>query len=121
VFEHFVEPVKELDSLLKVTDTVIFSTEIYPSPLPSPENWWYFGLDHGQHISFYSKKTLNYLADKFNINYYRVGSLHIFSKKEISNFTLFLPKLSKFGFEKIIERKMSSKVWSDYERLSKGL
>lgn len=121
VFEHFVEPVDELDGLLKIADTVIFSTELHPSPLPTPENWWYYGLDHGQHISFYSKKSLNYLARKFNVNYYSIGSLHIFTKNEMSKFILFLPKLSKFGLEKIIEKRMHSKVWSDYKKLSERL
>jgi len=45
--EHFVNPMTEIDTLLKVSKTLVFSTELLPSPLPKPGQWWYFGLEHG--------------------------------------------------------------------------
>jgi hypothetical protein len=84
-FEHFEYPIDEIDSLLKLSKNIIFSTELLPDPIPNPENWWYYGLDHGQHISFYGETTLNYLSNKYNLNYFNLGSLHVFTEKKISN------------------------------------
>jgi hypothetical protein len=64
-FEHFVNPMSEIESLLKISETIIFSTELLPEPLPKPKDWWYSGLEHGQHISFYSEKIFNYIAEKY--------------------------------------------------------
>ncbi|PUU88046.1 class I SAM-dependent methyltransferase, partial [Halanaerobium sp.] len=69
-FEHFVTPMKDIDKMLKITDNIIFSTNILPYPIPKPDEWWYYGLSHGQHVSFYSVDSLNYIANYFNINFY---------------------------------------------------
>lgn len=119
VFEHFVDPLEELGRLLKISDTIIFSTELHPTPLPTPRNWWYYGLDHGQHLSFYSVKSLTYMAKKFQTNYYRMGSLHILTKNNISKYVLLSTKLSKLGLSRMIEERMSSRVWTDYNKLTK--
>jgi len=118
-FEHFVEPMTEIQSLLQTSNIVVFSTELYPEPVPRPEDWWYYGLEHGQHISFYSKKTLKYIANKFDVYYYKIGSLHIFSRKKIPNYILLTTKLSKFGVDRLLSKKLTSKTWADYQYISK--
>jgi len=77
VFEHFVNPIDEIESLLKISNTIIFSTELYPVSQPKPQEWWYFGLEHGQHVSFFSHKTLEYIAKKYNLNYYSVLNIKV--------------------------------------------
>lgn len=119
VFEHFVDPIVEVQNLLNITDTIIFSTDLHPDPVPQPKDWWYYGLDHGQHIAFYSKSTFNFMAEKFGLNYYNIGSLHILTKKKVSKSTLFATKLGKFGLNKIVARMLTSKTWSDYELMTK--
>ncbi|HHH52030.1 MAG TPA: class I SAM-dependent methyltransferase [Bacteroidetes bacterium] len=86
-FEHFVEPIEELEKLLSISKNIIFSTELLPVIIPKPEEWSYYGLDHGQHISFYSQKTLDFLANKYNLNYIYLDGLHIFTVKQISRQT----------------------------------
>jgi len=82
-FEHFVEPIKEIENMLLISKNIIFTTELLPSPVvPYPDKWWYYGLEHGQHISFYSEKTLNYIAKKYNLFLYKVGSIHLLHKKD---------------------------------------
>jgi len=114
VFEHFVDPINELENLLTISDTIIFSTDLHPDPIPKPENWGYFGLDHGQHISFYSKNTFNYIADKYNLNYYNDGSFHILTSKTVSKLKLFSTKLSKLGFHHLVKRSLNSKTLEDH-------
>lgn len=63
-FEHFVDPLAELQKLLALSDAVIFSTELAASPAPQPNEWWYYGLSHGQHIAFFRPETLQFLAEK---------------------------------------------------------
>lgn len=61
-FEHFVDPLHELRKLLALGGAVFFSTDLAPSPTPRPDQWWYYGQSHGQHIAFYRVETLRRLA-----------------------------------------------------------
>lgn len=84
VFEHLVNPMDEIEKMLKLSNTIFFSTELIPSHHPKPGEWWYFGLEHGQHISFYTLRTLDMIAKKFNLNLYSNGtSLHILTDKSL--------------------------------------
>jgi len=112
VFEHFESPINEIESILKLTDTIIFSTEVYPKLIP--ENWWYLGLDHGQHISLYSKKTFNYIAVLFDLKYYNIGSLHILSKTHIPFWKLKAMSLERIGLDLFIKKRLKSKTVFDY-------
>ena len=118
-FEHFINPMDEIESLLKISKNIIFSTELLPNPIPKPDDWWYYGLDHGQHISFYSEKTFEFIAKKYNLNYANLGGLHILGEKKISNFQLKVLKLSKFGLHKLLQKQLKSKTWEDYLKVSK--
>jgi hypothetical protein len=118
-FEHFVEPVSEIENLLKISDTIIFSTDLHPDPVPMPKDWWYYGLDHGQHISFYSKKTFGFIAKEFELNYYNVSSLHILTKKTIPIWKLMAARLSKFGLHKVLAKRLESKTWADHRLMTK--
>lgn len=87
VLEHFNAPLVEIEKVLAYSDTVIFSTEIIPQTNSNLENWWYIAPETGQHIAFYSPKSMQLIAHKFDRNYYcRNGNIHIFTTKTISNF-----------------------------------
>jgi hypothetical protein len=51
VMEHVADPIATLEQLFSKSDTVVFSTELMLEPLTARRDWWYFGFDHGQHIS----------------------------------------------------------------------
>jgi hypothetical protein len=116
-FEHFVNPIEEIENLLKISRNIIFSTELLPNPIPKPEDWWYYGLDHGQHISFYSEKTFQFIADKYGLNYSNLGSLHLLTEQKISNLKLKILKFSKFGLHKLLQKQLKSKTWEDSIKL----
>lgn len=87
LFEHFSDPLLETQKILCISKNVIFSTEIYDNNfLYKPfEDWWYYASDTGQHISFYSKKTLEYIASINGVHYYEVNKgIHIFTEHKIS-------------------------------------
>jgi glycosyltransferase involved in cell wall biosynthesis len=78
VFEHFSEPRTEIDRLLSLAPSILFSTELMPPSRPKPGEWWYYALPEGQHIGFYSEATLRYLAKEYSLNLYTNGrSLHL--------------------------------------------
>ena len=71
--------------MAKLSDHILFSTELLPTQRPDPKTWPYFGLDHGQHISFYSRRSLEIIAEKLGFNFYTNGvSLHLLTRVKIS-------------------------------------
>lgn len=117
-FEHFVNPLEEIERMLTITKTIIFSTELLQNPIPNPENWWYYGLDHGQHISFYNEKTLKFIANKYHLNYQNLGTVHILTDKKLPKCTKYLLKLTRFGLHNFLGKKMKSKTWEDHIKMS---
>jgi glycosyltransferase involved in cell wall biosynthesis len=84
VFEHFVEPSKEIEQILKFSKNILFSTELLPSSNPKPGEWSYYVPHEGQHISIYTKKSLSVIAEKYNLNIYSNGlSIHLLTEKEL--------------------------------------
>ena len=120
-FEHFVKPMEEIEKIINQTEVLFFSTNIIPKNNPLIKDWWYFAPGGGQHISFYTKKSIEYIADKFNL--YLVTnniSTHILSKKPLNKkiFTQLkiYNKLCKIiNMQKIF--KKTSKTMSDMYRI----
>ena len=82
-FEHFLNPFDEMNKLLEIAPNILLTTNIIADPAPKPADWWYYGLDHGQHIGFYRLRTLQYLANKFNLHLISDGACELFFKKKI--------------------------------------
>jgi len=117
-FEHFVNPVDEMEKLLSISSNILVTTTLAPSPTPAPSDWWYYGLDHGQHIGFFRVNTLEHLAKKFHLNLISDGkSIHFFSKerypkyfwKSLILFSKITPYLFSIG--------LRSKTWNDNLKL----
>lgn len=88
VFEHLTEPSSDIKTMIGMADTIIFSTELYDKGFryPNLEEWWYYLPEAGQHVSFYSKKTLEMIAKKNGINYFMINNgLHVMSKYDFSS------------------------------------
>ncbi len=69
-FAHFVDPIKEIEHLFTISDTILCSTLLFKSGKPKPiDKWWYYAPQTGQHISFYSEKTIKFIAKKYNCKY----------------------------------------------------
>ncbi|MDR0305567.1 MAG: class I SAM-dependent methyltransferase [Chitinispirillales bacterium] len=79
-FEHLVLPLQEIETILKLSDTLIFSTILLPEPIPVQQDWWYYAPQSGQHISFYSEKTLRFIAKSFGLEYLNIFGFHIFTE-----------------------------------------
>lgn len=111
VFEHFNDPMKEIEKIFKYSDSVIFSTELQiGEDMKSIEDWWYFVPETGQHVSFYSYKTFEYIAKKFNLGFYSKENLHLLSKRKFNKNPL---SLSQYNMDD--EIRMKSFVQADFD------
>ena len=122
--EHFYNPLLEIEKILKISKNIFFSTQIIPSPTPKPEEWDYYGFEHGQHISFFTKKTFSIIAKKNNLNYYCLNNnLHLITETNINIYKLkfiqnrFIFKIMYY----IIGFKLKTNTYSDYEQLKTSL
>ncbi len=84
-FEHFEDPIREIGKILSISKNIIFSTLLVPPGTDVPDkSWWYYGFDHGQHVSLYSLKTLRWIAARYKLNLYSDGiNLHILTPKKM--------------------------------------
>jgi hypothetical protein len=117
-FEHFDQPIKELENMFLISKNIIFTTELLPEPIPKPDNWWYYTLEDGQHISFYSEKTFQYIAKNYKLNYIYFRNIHLLTEKHLTKQHLILAfGLSKFSFfRRFLRLKIKSRTWSDFEK-----
>ncbi len=118
VFEHLLNPIETIEEMLGITDTIIFSTELISNPPPTSGDWWYYSFQHGQHIAFYSRETIAFIAGKYGLHYYSNGySVHILSRRKHNKLWIkLLMKLGKWGFSKFLP--LQSKTQEDSKRLA---
>lgn len=118
-FEHFVEPLSEAEKLFSISPNLLISTCIVPDPTPKPDEWWYYGLDHGQHIGFFRLETLQFIAKKFNKYLVSDGvSCHLYTDKPVSHIKWNLAVRLARRFPSLYGRKLQSKTWVDFEKMS---
>ncbi|MBE9030603.1 class I SAM-dependent methyltransferase [filamentous cyanobacterium LEGE 11480] len=84
VLEHVVNPIEFLESAFRDANssTIIFSTELFSETPPLPEDWWYYQFATGQHISFYQRTTLEFIAQKLSLKLYSNKNIHMLTNKQ---------------------------------------
>jgi len=118
-FEHFVDPVKEMGKLVSLSPNILLTTSLAPKPTPKPQEWWYYGLEHGQHIGFFRVETLQHLANLFDLHLYTDGfGTHFFSRNRYSRARLFLFFRILKRFPNIMKIGLKSKTWEDFLKVS---
>lgn len=89
LFEHLENPIDEVSKILKKykPKVLLFSTMLHNGN--PPKDWWYFVPEGGQHITLYTKKSLDILAKKMKMKLSTNGrNIHIFSKKKIPSLAM---------------------------------
>jgi hypothetical protein len=106
-FEHFYTITEECEKMLSITNTIFFSTKTIPEQeVPDPATWGYYGFTHGQHLTFYTEKSLRLLAEKNKLHFYTDGkNFHMMTPKKISGllFSVLL-KLPKIQLDLIVRK-----------------
>jgi hypothetical protein len=115
VLEHLVDPIADLEKMLSLSPNLIFTTMLLPDPMPHPQDWWYYGLEHGQHVAFYTKKSLQKLAERFGKHYYNYHELHLMTERKIPQLKLklILKYTAKWHLFGRVQKKMTSKTLDD--------
>ncbi len=83
LLEHLPNPLEVFEKLFALSDTLICTSEIIPQPAPRVMDWWYYATETGQHVAFYSRKSLSVIAEKFDKCLYAKHGIIIFSDKTI--------------------------------------
>ena len=98
VFEHLVDPLVTIEEMLAHSDNILFSTLLIPDPAPKPGEWWYYGLEHGQHVVFYTAKALAIMARRHGLFLHsKNDELHLLTRKRISPALFKLAASRKLG------------------------
>ena len=121
-FEHFEDPLIEITKIATFSENIIFSTQPIPKPLPAQHDWWYYAFEHGQHIAFYSRKNFEVIAKKFELHYYSINNMHLFTKNKLglAGRLLFSFKYAKhilFAASYFLTGFMKSRTMSDMNDL----
>lgn len=126
LFEHFETPIEELEHLFSISKSILFSTLIYDDGLKYKglEEWWYYAPETGQHISFYSKQTLEYIANRFNVHYYMLNEgMHLFTVNQIDTMRLRMVTASriagKIQYYNYKEQRRNGLAYSDMQAILK--
>ena len=99
VLEHFANPVTDLELFFSYQPpALLFSTLIYSAR--KKQDWWYFVPETGQHVFFYSKPALSWIAKKYGYDFVKSGAYILFVKKR----SLIVKVLAPILLNKIILR-----------------
>lgn len=122
VLEHLVRPRNFIENAIEKSDIFIFSTELYNGYAPQ-NDWWYLAPETGQHVSFYSEKTLRTLANRYGLEFHSAGWLHVFAKPGSLNGVRLGGPLSMFRrlFSRLRIGQQFSLTQTDHEMLVKAL
>lgn len=119
VFEHMVNPLEEIEQILAFSRNVLFTTLLMPPHKPNPDEWWYYGLDNGQHVALYTPQALAWIADRLDLNLYTNGiSLHLFTERRLPAWQFRLLALSQVARLVGFFSKRTSLLASDYFRMT---
>lgn len=124
VAEHLDEPMKTFGEWLGMTDNLLFSTVLLEEggikkDGSANRKWWYYAYEQGQHIIFYDKKTIQYIADYFGFNYVRFSKLHLLTKRKTKESGLFLAKNFLFQEFMYYLKLMGNGAKKDHEYIKK--
>lgn len=124
VFEHLVDPLAEIKTMLGYSSNLLFSTLLVPAGARSAADWWYFAPEHGQHVAFYTVDALQVLATTFGLHLSTDGvGVHLLSRKPVSNrsFRFFARETRASNLaRRLLRRRMKKKslLADDFHRVS---
>jgi len=118
VFEHLTHPRDDILALLeKKPEVLLFSTKLYTG---QGSDWWYF-LEDGQHVQFYSAKGLALIADEAGYHFQTEGtSYHLFSRRPLPAQSLKKALRGIDSAEKRALKLWGSRTESDHSAVKRG-
>jgi methyltransferase family protein len=115
VFEHVPDPIAFVERIIRETAcaTIIFTTQLHDRSYDP--TWWYLAPEAGQHISFFTERTLKKIGEKVNMNLYTRSGVHMLTSETISPwqyacYVKLLPRIAPY-----LRQPRESLTWSDHE------
>lgn len=120
VFEHLLNPVEEIQRMSVFSDNLFFSTELLPDNREVlPGEWSYYGLEHGQHISMFTPRSLRILAERLRLNFVSDGrAVHMLTPRKIPDWLFRLQTTSGLGKLAQPLLRQESFLAKDYHRVT---
>ena len=120
--EHLPNPAAGFDTLARLAPRLLISTDLLPDPAPAIDAWPYYAPESGQHIGFFTRATLDVLAERLGRCLSSNGrNLHVLAEAAVSERLLHLlrkPKrarwLARFG-------RRPSRTYSDADLMARRL
>ncbi|OMC42687.1 hypothetical protein A5745_18495 [Mycobacterium sp. IS-2888] len=126
VMEHLTDPVAFVAELLETTgtDTIVFTTELFDGGPPPAEEWMYYAFATGQHITFYQKRTLELIGERFGMHFHTSKTrwwwlggmgLHIWTRAKINPLAwrlLASPRVTNL-LQGVPRRALETRMWTD--------
>lgn len=85
VLEHLVDPVPDVEDMLRRGDSLLCTTRVLPATNPKPNEWWYYALSGGQHVSLFTLDALRRLAARVGRRLVTDGvSIHLITSHEVA-------------------------------------
>lgn len=79
VLEHLTSPMEEFAAIAARGEAIYATTQLVPDPTPAPHEWWYYDLESGQHVTFYTVSSLKMMAQRLGMTLITDGvSRHLF-------------------------------------------
>ncbi|MCW4461897.1 class I SAM-dependent methyltransferase [Sphingomonas sp. BT-65] len=113
VFEHLIDPRSELERMLALSPNVLISTEFAPTNIP--DDWWYFGREHGQHIGFFTIDSLQRLAGQSGKHVLSNGrNYHLITDSKVSPAAFKAALRWSSLIAPVLKRRYTTRVHSDH-------
>ncbi len=80
VLEHLVDPWSFLRPAAERADLIVASTCPVHEPARALGRWWYWAPEHGQHVSFYSRRCFRVIARELGMQYVPAAGLHVLAR-----------------------------------------
>lgn len=119
VLEHVAEPISFLQEMFKLSDNILFTTELCDETKKyiSANDWWYFDPYNGQHISFYSLNSLKTIAKTFNCNLFSENGFHLMTKNNVNNMKYKLIMTNFYSIINSLKKPRKSLLITDYNSI----
>lgn len=115
VVEHLLHPVRELQPFVDGAMALFVSTVLVPERAPALDRWWYYSLESGQHITIFSRRSLEAFADQLGFHVTSIGDLHVFSRRRLP--VRWLHAVLRFGWAIRHRRPRVSLLEHDFQLL----
>lgn len=122
--EHMVDPMAFISGAVQrsKTRTLIFTTELFESAPPA-QDWWYYAFPAGQHISFFTRRTLEEIARRLGLNFVSCSGLHMLTARRVSQrrYSWVVKKAKRGWLRGRIESELRSRTQSDHDDMMRAL